>query len=510
MKTPVPLRVHIPNILFVLGVVFAHGKAWTEDSSFDLWAAYTQPAHVGRVVLRNRGNDTLSLEKVWLTRTDGHVLSPFWMTVEPRRVPPGAATLISWFMAVAPGDALNPEIPTPFSDQVLHINRQEFRLRDAVSSITADYAVRDDDGSVYLYLKSSHDALPVIVGCDLGDTALERLKCVEVPQARTVLVIGQTDNFRNTKEEVPLIPVRLVSEAGAETRLFARLFHRRHTAIHAGVSLLGTHRMVGTCLTHCEDAWGQAVEKTIINATDHWGELRTIKFCNLDLAVGGPFFFAPLAEQNHIEPQLTFSDACRDGDYIGTLLNSAAHTKEWSAPGIFFSWIFPEDIHYPHRPAYSFPKLRAMIYSLLAGGSRGLEFQRLYHDDPDGDVGRNYIRLQEEIAPLEPLLAISEPVDLTAAAPSRVHVRTLLCGDRGILVFLLSRNSQPSLEAKEETVTLYAPFGIEVSAQAIEIGGALSRQKVRRDNNLLSYTCITDLATVHFIPASSKGRHDIR
>jgi hypothetical protein len=510
MIMPRAFRTYQSSILFVLLVMYAQQAAWSENTCLEIWSAYTQPDHVGRVVFRNCGGDALALENVSLTAKDGHALSPLWVTIEPRSVLPGETTMISWLMSLENSDVQNPKIPVPFSELVLQINDQDFALTHPTPKLVMDYAVRDDDGQVYLYFTGSKDGLPAITQCYLDDAALEALNIIQAPEAGSVLVMGRTNAFQTAEPEVPLIRVRLVSEINEEIHLFARLFHTHHTLFRFSGSTMGKHLMVGSCLTHNEESFQKAAEKTVTSAAEHWGRIRTIKVCNIDLGQNGPFYFAALAEQNHIESQLTFPTECRNGDYIRALLNCAENTREWSTPGIFFSWIFPEDIHFEDIPSYSFPKLRAMVYANLAGGSRGLEFQRSHRDDPDGQIMRNYTRLQQEVAQLQPLLALAEPMDLVATAPPDSHVRTLLCGDQGILVFLLSRNSQTPLETKEETLTLYAPQGIEFSSQAIEIGGAATIQEVTMDDNLLSFTCKPDLATVYFIPGSLKGNNDSR
>ena len=495
------LRIVAPWILAFVSTSGLSSARFADDNTLQIWSAYTQPAHIGRVVVRNHGSDAVKIENISLKRrTDSKTLSPLWVTVEPRTLLSGQVALISWFLSKEYVDVLQPEIPHAFSEQVLAINDQEFPLTELQNMAIVNYAVRDDKGHVYLYVTGSSGSIPKVNQCYLDGKILDELQVITVPKANALLIMGKLSASKLSENEVPLLTIKIIANTSTEIRGFARLFNIHNTFFRSSANFMSPHNLVGTCLTHREKSYSISAEKTIKEAMEQWGKVRTIKFCVPDLANNGPFYFAGLAEQNHIEPQLAYPEACDKGNYITELLGSAENTNKWSVPGIFFTWIFAEDIHFKYIPSYSFPKLRAMIYSLLAGGSRGFEFQRLVRDDLNGNVGRNYALIQQEVSQLQSLVAISEPMDLVATAPPDSHVRTLLCGDQGILVFLLSKNSQPPLEAKEETLSLYAPRGIEFSSQAIEIGGAATIQEVTKDNNLLSFTSKPDLATVYFIP----------
>ncbi len=492
------------GMLICVASLFVSFFGEAESPPFELWAAYTQPSHIGRVVLRNCGDRKQTLDTVALLSGDGKECSPLWLTVEPRQIEPGAVALVSWFI---PTDMINPlqfESDGLLGSCCLRVNERNYTCNIVEPSPLISYAVQDDEGRIYLYLKGGALPLPLVTQCFLNGVSVGAPQTILCPEACSMLLVVSTPQFKMTSIEVPLITVQLQLESGEEIRLFTRLFHTRHTLIRE----VETHMTVGRCLTHKEGTWREAGKKAVENAAAHLGELRTIKFCNMDLSSHGPFYFASLAEQNHIEPQLAYPQQCRNGDYIAALLESAERTRAWSEPGIFFSWIFPADIHDGTIPRYSFPKLRAMVYAVLAGGSQGIEFHEIRRDDSEGETKRNYLRLQKEVAMLQPLLAVSEPVNLVHSSSQEVLVRTLLCGDQGILVFLFSREGRPSLEMREYPIVLQAPKGLPLTSSAIEIGGDAGIHEVQYTDGKLSFVCRDNLASVFFIARRTEVQCD--
>jgi len=97
---------------------------------------------------------------------------------------------------------------------------------------------------------------------------------------------------------------------------------------------------------------------------------------------------------------------------------------------------YSDDRFGDHPPLVS--DVRFMTYAVLASGAKGV----LYRGSPDLSDDRDrreFTRLNHEVRLLKPLLSIGCPLDCAEAGNDKVSARTLLAGDRALLIFLLHR-----------------------------------------------------------------------
>ena len=142
-----------------------------------------------------------------------------------------------------------------------------------------------------------------------------------------------------------------------------------------------------------------------------------------------------------------------------------------------------------------------MIYAMLAGGSKGFELFPPKFEDPNGKYTQAIGNLLEELASLQPLLAISDPVQLLESEePDDFLVRTLLCGDKGVLLFVLP--SKEDVDVRGRARLRVRQPGFSLCAEAYEVGG---NEGVSIDpldpQHYLADVPLVEQARLYFVPA---------
>ncbi|MDH4241153.1 MAG: hypothetical protein OEW48_16465 [Phycisphaerae bacterium] len=116
----------------------------------------------------------------------------------------------------------------------------------------------------------------------------------------------------------------------------------------------------------------------------------------------------------------------------------ATQAKKAMAPNRFFACIpvnpennvFSQSNHTPDE-------IKFLVYCAIAAGAKGIlyrdtpSFSRLSHDE--------FVRLNRELRQLKPLLMMAEPVSWASTADNNYVARSLLCGDKAILVIVFDR-----------------------------------------------------------------------
>ncbi len=485
--------------------IFALHVAVLAQAGVEVVAAYQFPVDVCRLIVRNAGNETLALDNLAIKTASGEILPVLWSMAEPDSVPAGEYSFIGYM----------PTTPLPKEEttqQVLAIGSQEIAFTlERQPSLAICYSVYAPEvRKIYLYVINNAPDACEITAATVNGVSVALARIGAIPGGKKGLVYGQCDLPRSDDFEVPPARVRLTPAQGKPVESFARLFRPEHTVVRT----LESGADCITCLTHQYETPEKAALEAISVAKEQRRLLRTIKFCNMDLGAKGPAHFAQIMERNHIEPQLTYAEACASATYVPILLNAMEESKCASEPGISYAWVFPSDIHSLSQPPFGVSRLRNMIYALVAGGSKGIELFPPKFDDPGGAHARANARLLEEIASLRELLAISEPVDLWEThEPARmpVHntgdgflIRTILCGDKGVLLFVLPKNDPPEISAPRATVSLRQP-GYPLGNEAFEVGGAAKALPLQHsDNDRASLDVpLESHAQVFLIPPSS-------
>jgi hypothetical protein len=454
-------------------------------------AAYCQPSHIGRILVRNTGGDSCSLSEAQLVTSEGAPLPVTWLICEPERLSSGEVGLISW---LGSSDLLaggSERWGLSWKGEFHGINLSE-------EHVSVRYSLRDEGGQFYLYIHNGCSRQLLVKECFIQGMPLDFSAPVSLDPGGQGLLSGRVERLKKAASEAaPFVIVELVDGEGGRYVTFSRLFNPSQLGLLSNVS--------GQAVRKCFHGEGTSSEKadTVIRGGRLKGEkLRILGFCNWDTDAGEARVYAQLADQNHIEPQLAYPKLCASGSFVSTFLSVCEKTKVWTEPGTFFTLFFPADIHLKNMASYSFNNLRKMAYAMIAGGAKGIEFQSIKWEDPDGSVTRNFNRLQEELKSLESLWIISEPVDLIERCPQGKVLRTLLCGDRGILLFIFP-DEHWSGAVTDSLVELRIPSGFVPQSQAMIAGGRYGTKELTRQPGLVGLTCSEDDFEVLFIPFES-------
>jgi len=460
------------------------------ESSVEIPYAYQFPSSVCKVLVVNRGPSPLDLVEPQLISgaTDGR--AALWTMAEPDVVPPGEMAWITglWNLPL-PAQG---EIPL----RLLWAENETSFTAQAVPRLIVTYCVLAEE-TAYIYVLNRRASDCSISAADVDDAPVALSEPVEVPAGGKALLFGKCTGWRGSEFEAPQVVVRLKPSDGAPVQVCARLFKPKHTVLRAAGNAPDTIE----CLSHTHDNDRVAAQKAIAAAAAKRQTLRTIKFCNIDVAANATATFAQIMERNHIEPQLAYSSECASRNYVQTLLECVEKTRRATQPGITYAWIFPSNIHAPSPTPYGVARLRTMIYAMLAGGSKGFELFPPKFDDPNGKYAQANNRLLEELAPLRPLIAVSEPVDLLESEePAGFVVRTLVCGDKGILLFILPLIDNVAHEGRE-TLRIRGP-GYLLSEDAYEVTSGDSFSVTQPDPRHYALDVpLTSQAQLYLIPA---------
>jgi hypothetical protein len=454
--------------LLIACSLFLHAAA---ESPIEVLNAYVFPENVCKVLVRNRGEEPLDLREPEMRREAEDGPLALWTMAEPDMPAPGeTAWITALFTLPLPAKG---EIPlrlrvagseTPFSAQ-------------AGPRLAVTYSVlAPEEEKAYVFVFNSGAESCTVAAADINDVAIALARPVEIPARGSALLYGKCPLRPSGEFEVPPVIVRLTPADGPPVQIFSRLFRPEHTVMtNAGAAPDAIE-----CLSHAYDGDRDAAAKAIAAAAAKRPTLRTIKFCNVDVVANAAAKFAQIMERNHIEPQLAYSSECASAEYARTLLGSVEATRRATQPGIAYAWVFPSDIHAPSSRPYGVARLRTMIYAMLAGGSKGFELFPPKYQDASGTHARANERLLAELAPLRPLIALSEPVDLLESGePGGYVVRTLVCGDKGILLFVLPLIDNVAHEGHER-LRIRGP-GYDLSEEALEIASGNSFPVTRAD-----------------------------
>lgn len=448
--------------LLISCVLLFHGT--TVDAA-EIVAAYQFPQNVCKVLVRNSATEALDL-----TAANMHVQPcpqpAVWTMAEPDVLQPGET---SWVTALFP-QSIPSEGRIP-----ARIDAGGLQMAFSVAAqprLVVTYCVRAvDEETAYVFVLNQTSSDCTLDAVDIDGAPVVLKNPVEIPAGKKRLLYGNWRMGSLNEFEVPQVVVRLTPVNEEPVQVGARLFKTSHTVIRAG----GNTRATIECLSHSHGSPLAAASAAIAAAAEKRRTLRTIKFCNHDILANAADTFAQIVERNHIEPQLAYSDKCASSEYAHTLLECVERTRRATQPGITFAWVFPSDIHDVTSPPYGITRLRAMIYAMLAGGAKGLELFPPRFDDPNGRYAQANNRLLEDIALLQPLIAVSEAVDLLESKePENFFIRTLLCGDKGILLFVLPYNDRTEGQANVDLLIPSPGYRLREEGYEVTTGAPLA------------------------------------
>lgn len=434
-------------------------SAWAE-TTIECLAIQEWPEGVLRLWVRNTGDEPLDLQEAEVQRGNGTPLPAYWTLAEPESLPPGADGYIT----------VLPRQEGPWPPLTLATAGQSIPLAAiAAPEIRCTYAVTVAS-TLHVYLQNTSGDECRVTGIVLDGQRLRPEAPVDLPAGGGNVLVTPYDPPAGGQPAVPARWVTLETDDGVTVPAFMRIFDTEHTVMARAT---GDSDLVN-CLSHIPPSIEAGAAEAIPILRGARDQLRTIKFCNMDQLASndGPRYFAQMAERNHIEPQLAFANDVGTPGYLAKLLSELEYVRERTAPGMYFVWLFARDNHGPGKPRYSLRHIRNTAYTSLAAGSKGLELYRYDESDLEPHIRAAIGTLWKELTGLRALIADSEPIAMALTdAPGEIAARTLLCGAKGVLLFLIP--VQRPEEARTVNVALTPPRPL--AGHGLELGGRGAR-----------------------------------
>ncbi len=166
--------------------------------------------------------------------------------------------------------------------------------------------------------------------------------------------------------------------------------------------------------------------------------------------------FGSLPHAAVINPVLSgppaYKSDTKDCDRFCPFFWLATNAKKALEPNRFFACIpvNPEDSVFSqsnHTP----DEIKFLVYCAIAAGAKGI----LYRDTPSFSrlSQDKFVRLNRELRQLKPLLMMAEPVNWASTEDNNYVAKSLLCGDKAILVIIFDSRYFSELQNKR----LYTP-----------------------------------------------------
>jgi hypothetical protein len=177
--------------------------------------------------------------------------------------------------------------------------------------------------------------------------------------------------------------------------------------------------------------------------------------------------FGPLPDVAVINPILPHSapqqKPAKQSRRFHQFIRLADHANRATQPNRYLACIdlspIPElFVHKTFTPE----ELKFVVYCAIAGGAKGI----LYRGEAPAEPFRRqaFVRLNKQLQRWKPLLMIAEPVNWASTADTRYQLRTLLAGDRALLLLVFDRR----YFSKHEKGKLYTP-AFERRAEPVDI-----------------------------------------
>ena len=219
------------------------------------------------------------------------------------------------------------------------------------------------------------------------------------------------------------------------------------------------------CPAHQHGTYGEAAEKFLDNRHDIFSQapylLTQMRICRSNKPRAW-FKFGALAD---ISVMTTVLSGFLEDESFCPFFGLGAVAKKSAEPNRYFACIplSPENVLFVQNN-YTPNEIKFLVYCAVAGGAKGL----LYRGGvvPGELVYNAFVRLNKELQELKPLLIISESVDWASAADENFVAKSLLCGDKTILVFVFDRR----YFSKQRREKFYTPaFAKTVRPTKIEV-----------------------------------------
>lgn len=428
-------------------------------ADMEVVSAYAGPAFVCHAILRNDGTQLVQLEGPGTCRVEYETRSALWVIAEPGSVMPGDFAFVNYAFTTPLDD------PGTMPHHLIVGAEKILLYPDRNPPLAITHSVYAPDvRKIYLYIRNTSKNDITVASVNVGGVPVALEAPVTLVRGKKHLICGPCDPKLNSAYEVPQVCVRLASSDRVYD-LASRLFLPKHTTI----GILDKASDMSSCMTHEYATLDEAAAKAMEKATEQRGSLRTIKFCGVDVASKGPSMFGQMVERNHIEFPVDISSTRLS---LSALLDTMEEAKRVNEPSMCTAWLFLSAEPSASRISFSTNRLRNAIYALLAGGSKGIEVFPPPINDANAACKRAIVHLLDEVSVLQDLLGISEPLDLLETPePATFGVRTVVSGDRGLILFILPKDDPETTSDSSQTLSFVSP-GFEVESQALEVGGA--------------------------------------
>jgi len=458
-------------------------------------SSYESPSGVYHALLENSSTKVLEVRPTQVHHAlDDYPIETWWMRVDPKVVEPGQWTHFYFATMRDDVDVRSLKAEFDISGEKLTLDIPSSR-----SELDITYAVHEPSSNIfYFYFRNNTDRPVSIHSIKANGIALTNLgptTPVELAPGRKGLVLGHLDGLE--------VPIGGVLPAHMELATAEKVFHRFGYLFSGERSFVGEEdesRTLLWCPTHKHGTYKQAAEKIFQLADSMSVRPRLVHICRNDF-LRGIRVFGQCVEQMRVNTQAVSFERGTTG-WVRGLLDTNSECKSRSEPGTFAVTIEPVSIvpGSTLSDALGTRELREVVYAGVASGATGIHFRLWQYIESRHDAGRTAVAA--ELGTIAPYLTISEPVDLMASCSSdQVIAKTLLCGDRGIILIVMRKDIQESEPIGPFDVVLTLPDWLDVS-EFLEVGGTRSKGRLASSSEGIRLTVNElDSAGVFILPS---------
>jgi len=445
----------------------------SEENGLVILSCYESPTGVYHALLQNSTAEVMTISPTSVRRgSDNKSLETWWTRVEPKEVKPGQWTHFCFKTKMVEESVETVNAGFDVFNRTLTLGMSP---REPELDIT--YAVHDSaHGKFYLYLRNNTESILSVRSIAVNEYTLRDLgptQPVELSPREKGIVFGHLDGLAVPTGGALPAHVEIVTQERTLHR-FAYVFSSEQFQ----VGREGSSELLMSCPTHKHGTFEQAAAKLYELADAAEVNPRSIHICRRR-PKEGLRVFGQCVERAVFNLQGSNQTRGKQG-WLEGLLDIASLCKTCTEPGVFAALIESGSSLPGSRLGATMAgrEARVVVYGEVACGAKGFGFRLNPGPTTDGD-SRSYFGMVEfierELRTILSFLAISEPVDLvTNCSSDRVIPRTLLCGDRGVVLIVLREDLRSRELPRQVDIVLSTPAWLRLS-EFIEIGGQRAR-----------------------------------
>jgi len=446
--------------------------------------AFEGPLTAGQLEVHNAGNSTIDLADIQIQDPAGNPCA-IWALPERTHCQPGETVYISYTKTDAATRA-----------GTLRVGTKSLLFHPTPATLTADYTCYDDDNQhLYVYLRNAEAEPFVAHSLTIGNAEIVLPSPTEILPGQKAMVHGKCEHIQTGNGRAATLTI--ADPAGRSVRSFCRVFLKDNTVFSTASGEPHTD-----CVSHRYPNYQLAAHDLETRVRSMPDQMATLNLCIRDLLCDALPIFSQFCPCVYIDAQRTAQEEeYLSEDYVEQTLLQLEQMRESVAPGIMAMWIFGSDKHIKTLAPFSLSRIRNTVYAALAAGLKGLDFRRA-EAGPAQEANTRLMQVLKEIQPIQPMIAISDPLPLAECSDSRFTTRSLLCGIDGVLLFILPRRILLADGPSSLTVSVRSP-GYPLAAEAIELDTAECVQGTSSaaEPGRISFDVpTTDVAVIYLLP----------